>query len=224
MVLNVDMELVSIVCAKCEKSFDKSLKLFNQSVKKGWKHFCSRRCALDNRNQTVERPCGTCGSPVVRQHHIVESSKSGYVFCNKSCAVKYNNRILRSGENNPNFRKAGLFGGNRKAKNNSHYRTICFQYHEKKCVVCGEDKVVAVHHFDHNHDNHDPTNLIPMCPTHHGYMHSKHRHLIEATVNAYHERLFEALPLLERHSEADEYDDSDVCEEELWQVAEEQVY
>ena len=118
--------------------------------------------------------------------------------------------MFRSGLNNPNTK-------------DTSYRVICFTYHEKKCVVCGEDKIVAVHHFDENHENNDPMNLIPLCPTHHGYWHSKWRHLIESAVNEYREQLYERLPLLE-HSEADEYDDTDVCEEELWEVAEEHFH
>ena len=78
-----------------------------------------------------------------------------------------------------------------------------------------------VHHFDHNHSNNDPTNLVPLCGTHHGYMHSRFRHLIEEQVNSYHERMFEVL--IERNSEADEYEDRDVCEEELDDLTEVEV-
>jgi hypothetical protein len=45
--------------------------------------------------------------------------------------------------------------------------------------------VVAVHHLDENRNNNDPSNLIPMCPTHHHYWHSRFRHHVEATVLAY---------------------------------------
>jgi hypothetical protein len=144
--------------------------------------------------------CPVCGGQKKSQKNVT---------CSRACA----NTFFRRGEGNGQYRK-GV----------DNYRTICFQYHEKKCVVCGEDKIVAVHHWDENHDNHDPTNLVPMCPTHHGYMHSKFKHLVEETVNSYHERMFESLPLLERHSEADEYEDRELCEEELCEVAEEHLY
>jgi hypothetical protein len=55
----------------------------------------------------------------------------------------------------------------------SRYRTICFKYHKKECVICGENKIVSVHHFDENHENNVPENLIPLCPTHHQYLHSR---------------------------------------------------
>ena len=54
------------------------------------------------------------------------------------------------------------------------YTTVCWRYHEKKCIICNEQKIVSVHHYDHNHRNNDPKNLIPLCPTHHQYVHSKY--------------------------------------------------
>ena len=58
---------------------------------------------------------------------------------------------------------------------NHSYRKQAWIYHEKKCIVCGESKIVAVHHYDHNHSNKNKENLIPLCPTHHGYVHSKYK-------------------------------------------------
>jgi hypothetical protein len=88
--------------------------------------------------------------------------------CSYSCANKH----FRTGENNGNW-KGEL------------YRSICFQYHKKECVVCGHDKIVAVHHYDENHENNDPKNLIPLCPTHHQMMHSNWAFEIQDTVDAY---------------------------------------
>jgi hypothetical protein len=57
--------------------------------------------------------------------------------------------------------------------NATGYRTIASQHHEMKCVVCGFDKIIAVHHIDENKKNNHPTNLIPLCPNHHEMVHSK---------------------------------------------------
>lgn len=65
------------------------------------------------------------------------------------------------------------------------YRDICFRHHEKKCVYCGEDKIVAVHHLNDDSSDHRPENLIPLCPTHHEYWHSQYRHIVEDAVNEY---------------------------------------
>lgn len=70
-------------------------------------------------------------------------------------------------------------------KNASSYLTICWRYHKKKCIICDEDKIVAVHHYDHNHNNNDPANLIPLCPTHHHYAHSKYKELIKPKIEEY---------------------------------------
>lgn len=51
--------------------------------------------------------------------------------------------------------------------------------------MCKENLVVEVHHMDENHENNDIKNLVPLCPTHHQYWHSKYRYLIEEQVMIY---------------------------------------
>ena len=41
----------------------------------------------------------------------------------------------------------------------------------EKCVVCGFDKVVDIHHLDENHKNNSEGNLIGLCPNHHKMLH-----------------------------------------------------
>jgi len=118
----------------------------------------------------------------VSKNYEIHSPK---ITCSHSCSNTY----FRSGVNNGSHRKAlkkpkSLI--EKQSKNyNSHYRTVCFSNHEKKCIICGEENIVAVHHYDENHFNHNPENLVPMCPTHHSYMHSKFKHLIEEQVHQY---------------------------------------
>lgn len=69
---------------------------------------------------------------------------------------------------------------------NTQFIRKCFDYHGKKCIICGEENIVAVHHFDSNHQNNDINNLIPLCPTHHTYCHSKYYRLIKDRVEQYH--------------------------------------
>jgi len=89
-----------------------------------------------------------------------------------TCSYACSNTYFRSGENNPNWSK-------------NAYVSTCFAYHEKKCIICGEQNIVAVHHLDHDNKNNNPENLIPLCPTHHAYMHSKYKYLIEKDVDSY---------------------------------------
>lgn len=79
-----------------------------------------------------------------------------------TCSYSCSNTYFRSGENHPKWK-------------DSRYRTTCFLYHKKECIICGENKIVAVHHYDGNNKNNKPDNLIPLCPTHHQYWHSRYR-------------------------------------------------
>jgi len=88
--------------------------------------------------------------------------------CSRACSNTY----FRSGPNNPNWKE-------------SQYRSTCFLYHDKKCVYCGETNIVEVHHYDENKKNNLPKNLIPLCPTHHKYWHSRYRYIIVETVYNY---------------------------------------
>lgn len=98
----------------------------------------------------------------------IKNYKSSKGTCSRSCA----NTHFRTGSNNGNW-------------NPDRYPTTCWEYHKKECIVCKEDKIVAVHHYDENHNNNSVDNLVPLCPTHHQYMHSRYRHLIEKIVNKY---------------------------------------
>jgi len=41
----------------------------------------------------------------------------------------------------------------------------------QKCVICGFDKVVDLHHLDESKKNTSETNLIGLCPNHHRMLH-----------------------------------------------------
>jgi hypothetical protein len=129
---------------------------------------CKRLIANTNIKRHIEcclklekSTCPVCGKHVSR----------GAITCGYSCS----NKFFRSGENN----------GSWKPDEDVSYTVVCFRHHERKCVVCPEDKIVAVHHYDHDRSNNDWRNLIPLCPTHHSYMHSRWKYLIEEKVNEY---------------------------------------
>jgi len=111
----------------------------------------------NRKHRLSEKTCPVCGSKFIA---AIGSSKEKRT-CSYACA----NTFFRSGENNGMFNKH--FNGPR------HYRTICFMNHKKECILCGESRVIDVHHLDHNHKNNSSENLIPLCPTHHKLLHTK---------------------------------------------------
>jgi len=95
------------------------------------------------------------------------------IACSRSCANKTN----KSGENHRDW-KGGFSPG--------YYRKICFEKYDHKCLVCNESNIVDVHHIDGDHKNNDIENLLPLCPTHHRYMHyKKFRPLIQEKIDKY---------------------------------------
>lgn len=86
--------------------------------------------------------------------------------------------------NNANKKYCSKFCASQGAKKDN-YKRICFTHHKKECVVCGEANIVAVHHYNENHNDDRPENLIPLCPTHHHYMHSMHRDKISHIIDEY---------------------------------------
>ena len=125
----------------------------------------------------IIKTCPICGNNF--------ETKSGHsrekTVCSHSCANTY----FRSGKSNPNYKNDNELNGVAK------YVIICFRSHEKKCVCCNEKNIVEVHHYDGNKKNDNPENLIPLCPTHHRYWHSRFRHLVKPKVDKY-IKIFEA--------------------------------
>ena len=114
----------------------------------------------------IKKVCPVCGKEFFTRTSVKESKQ---VCCSVACSNTY----FRSGENNGMYDKA------------TKYSTICFRHHPHKCCVCGEENIVAVHHYDGNHNNDDVCNLVPLCPTHHCYWHSNFRELIKDKVDEY---------------------------------------
>lgn len=119
----------------------------------------------------LKKICPICGKEFYTN---VGKKGRNKVCCSYSCSNTY----FRSGENNGMYKKSNFSG-------KESYTIICFRNHQHKCCVCGEEKIVAVHHYDGNHNNNEISNLIPLCPTHHCYIHSKYKDEIQDKVDEY---------------------------------------
>jgi hypothetical protein len=53
----------------------------------------------------------------------------------------------------------------------------------------GEDKIVEVHHLDGDRNNNNVLNLVPLCPTHHKYWHSRYKSNVEDKIYLYIEKI-----------------------------------
>ena len=119
----------------------------------------------------IKKICLICGNEF--------EAKLGHPREKKVCSHACANTYFRSGKSNPNYKQDDELSGVIK------YVKICFRYHERKCVCCDEKNIVEVHHYDGNRNNNKPENLVPLCPTHHQYWHSKFRHIIKSVVDEY---------------------------------------
>ena len=103
--------------------------------------------------------------------NVIKNYKTSKGTCSRACA----NTFFKSGEQNGNWK-------------GTQYQTLCFTQHKKECIICKEDKIVAVHHMNEDHEDNRIENLIPLCPTHHQYMHSRYKIEILPKVKEYIEK------------------------------------
>ena len=126
----------------------------------------------EKKYEIIEKECPVCLT--------LFTTQKGHQREKQTCSYACSNTRFRSGINNPNFGK--LIGN---GDCNTHYRTVCFHYHKKECIICSENKIVSVHHYDNNHKNNEPKNLVPLCPTHHQYVHSRYQNEIQHIIDNY---------------------------------------
>lgn len=106
----------------------------------------------------------------------------------KDCPI-CGNPIKNFRDNKTCSRKCGaIIGRLTKSTGNTkvNYRTICFYHHGHKCIICNEDLFLAAHHVNGDRTNNEPENLIPLCHTHHLYMHHcDHYYILKECVDEY---------------------------------------
>ena len=122
--------------------------------------------------ETIEKNCPVCEKKFTSQKREDRYKKT-------TCSYACSNTYFRTGINNPNWKE-----------NSKQYRNTCFFFHKKECVICGENKVIEVHHMDENRSNNKPENLVPLCPTHHKYWHSKYKNEVEEKIHKYVNEVF----------------------------------
>lgn len=80
--------LMEINCSFCGSIVYRDLRSFNESLRNGWKIFCSPLCLASSRKKQVIIKCNnfSCQKPF-------ETSRTSSKYCSRSCAVSVNNKI-----------------------------------------------------------------------------------------------------------------------------------
>jgi hypothetical protein len=158
-----------VYCEYCNREFLKR----NGNVEKH-----ENACYLNPKNIKI---CPVCNSPIKQwKYHKTCSNKCKGIYF-RDVYVELNKEYWTDENRSLHSLK---FGGDGILKED--YREICFKYHKKECIICGEKYALDVHHRNHNDKDNSAINLIPLCRNHHFYMHvSKYTHLIDDEVWLY---------------------------------------
>ena len=124
---------------------------------------CEKLIGTNNYNKHISICEGKKICPVCSTEFVGKSTT-----CSYSCSNKH----FRTGEDNGNWKQ-------------DTYQTTCWLYHGKKCLICEEEKIVTVHHVNEDHSDNRPENLVPLCPTHHQYVHSRYRNEVQPIIEEY---------------------------------------
>jgi|SRR3989344_2473647 len=145
-------------CKVCSKYF--YAKPFH--LKKGQGLFCSIKCKSIGTQKRIICKCAVCGKVITKTESKIARSKSGKLFCNKSCQTIWRNKEF-SGEKSKLWK--GGFSRYRKILLNAGTRQIC--------TLCLEvdNRVLVVHHIDKNRKNISLENLAWLCHNCHYLVH-----------------------------------------------------
>lgn len=91
-------DLVPFNCCHCKELYYRAQRICRGSIlyDKNNKNYCSKECQSASTNTRVTEPCGFCLTPVTRVLKEYKSAKR-HIFCNHSCAAKYNNKHKTTG-------------------------------------------------------------------------------------------------------------------------------
>ena len=94
------LDLLTFECIQCGTDFKKEKRYYTSYLKgthKGNIVFCSRKCEGDSKSNKTYKKCVQCGSMILRTPSQIGKSKTGNVFCTKSCAAIFNNKNKKVG-------------------------------------------------------------------------------------------------------------------------------
>jgi 5-methylcytosine-specific restriction endonuclease McrA len=85
-------------CSGCDNLVVRPKKQLKYDSKMHTKLFCSVSCHRRSLSNSVETTCGICQKQITKVLSEVNGSKSGLVFCSRSCAATYTNKVAKKRE------------------------------------------------------------------------------------------------------------------------------
>ena len=146
-------------CKICNSSFYAK----PSHIKVGWGKYCSKGCHYTDAIKRDKMKCFTCGEEIYKTKSQVKKSRSGKLFCSKSCQTKWRNTVFVGKKHN-----------NWKSGRRVNYRKILSTSGVlEACRICNlkDKRVLAVHHTDENRLNNNLNNLAWLCHNCHRLVH-----------------------------------------------------
>lgn len=145
-------------CGICNKKFY----IKPSHLRYGWGKYCSRTCVFKSQLKGKWVECHICGKKIYRALKLLKRSQSGNFFCTKSCQTIWRNRVYVE-ENSANWKNG-----------EKAYRSILKRSGRKQiCQLCRikDERIVIVHHKDHDRKNNKIENLAWLCMNCHFLVH-----------------------------------------------------
>jgi len=161
-------------CKHCNEEFD-----INKSQRANHSRWCDKNPKRNDWDKTKQADrnfgkhtdfvvtCHNCACDfTVNEREKLFPQKDRY-FCSIQCANATGGKAKSE--------KYGLL----------QYTTIAKKHYNEKCVVCGYNEVIDVHHIDENRQNNDPKNLVFLCPNHHAELHRKKSSSVKLSIKTF---------------------------------------
>ena len=147
-----------VSCKQCGSD----LKTKPSHIALGFGKYCSRACSSEASRKGKNVICHVCGTTTYKQQKDLKRSKSGKLFCSKSCQTQWRNQVY-----------VGRKHGNYKTGKSSYRSALKRSGAKQVCCRCRENdtRVLAVHHIDRNRNNNSIENLMYLCHNCHHLVH-----------------------------------------------------
>lgn len=92
------MTTITLKCTFCDTMFERTCSSYkDKQLKHGHSPVCSRECQDKLRTTSIQVFCTQCNVLMLKTRTELKKSKSGNLFCSRSCAATYNNTHKTTG-------------------------------------------------------------------------------------------------------------------------------